>query len=74
MAGNEEVGKVTVEVELAPAQEQDGPFAAVIKVRIIGSDRHAFQMVKDAVLVAIQGALNDCGEDVSEDTSMQLRH
>ena len=60
MSENEEGQKVTVEVELAdPSQAPDGPFESLIKVRIIGTERSACQMVKEAVLLGIEKALGD---------------
>ena len=56
---------MAVEVEIADSSEEpEGSFEAVIKVRITGSERHACELVKDAVLLAIQTAL---GEDESGD-------
>ena len=58
MVKNFDIWKVTVEVELAdPAPEPGGPFESVIKIRIAGTDRHACQMVQEAVLLGIQTAL-----------------
>ena len=74
MAGNHETGKVTVEVELAdPRQGPDGPFETLIKVRIVGTERNACQMVKEAVLLAIERAFSD-DDDGSEDIPAQVRH
>jgi hypothetical protein len=75
MAGNHETGKVTVEVELAnPGQGPDGPFETLIKVRIVGTERHACQMVKEAVLLAIERAFSDGDKNGSEDIPAQVRH
>jgi hypothetical protein len=61
MSENEEGQKGTVDVELAdPTQApSDGPFESLIKVRIIGTERYACQMVKEAVLLGIEKALGD---------------
>ena len=55
MPENKIAQEVAVEVELA----EDGEFESLIKVRIMGTERHACQMVKEAVLLAIQTALGD---------------
>ena len=63
MAENDETSTVTVDVETADTSEEpEGSFESVIKVRIIGSERHACDLVKDAVLLAIQKALGDDDE------------
>src|SRR6478672_7900805 len=59
MTADNQTGKVTVEVELENPSEWDEPFETLIKVRIVGTERRAFQMVKEAVLLAIQRALSD---------------
>jgi hypothetical protein len=75
MAKNYETGTVTVEVELAdPSQEPDGPFESVIKIRIAGTDRHACQMVKEAVLLGIQTAFGDEVDEQSDDKPVVLKH
>ena len=75
MAGNHETGKVTVEVELAdPRQGPDGPFETLIKVRIVGTERHACHMVKEAILLAIEKAFSDGENYGSGDTPAQVRH
>ena len=69
MAGNHETRKVTVEVELAdPRQGPNG------QVRVVGTERHACQMVKEAVLLAIERAFSDGDEDGSEDIPARVRH
>ena len=56
---------MTIEVEMADSSEEpEGSFESVIKVRITGSERHACELVKEAVLLAIQAAL---GDDESKD-------
>ena len=60
MAENNETPTVTIEVEMADSSEEpEGSFESVIKVRITGSERHACELVKEAVLLAIQAALGD---------------
>jgi hypothetical protein len=49
-------------------------FESLIKVRIVGTERVACQMVKEAVLLAIQTALSDGDYDGSEDIPTQPRH
>jgi hypothetical protein len=44
----------------------------MIKVRIIGSQRHACDLVKDVVLLAIQTALGD--DDESGDDALEPIH
>jgi len=55
MPENKIAQEVAVEVELA----EDGEFESLIKVRIMGTERHACQMVKEAVLLGIEKALGD---------------
>ena len=74
MTADSQTGKVTVEVELEDRSEWDGPFETLIKVRIAGTERGAFQMVKEAVPLAIQRALSDDDENDSEDIPTQPRH
>ena len=58
MAENDETPTVTIEVETADtSEERKGSFKSVINVRITGSERHACELVKEAVLLAIQTAL-----------------
>jgi hypothetical protein len=60
MAENDETPGVTIEVEMADSSEEpEGPFESVIKVRITGSERQACELVKEAVLLAIQTAFGD---------------
>jgi hypothetical protein len=74
MAKNYETATVKVEVELAdPSQEPDGPFESLIKIRIAGTDRHACQMVKEAVLLGIQTAFGDEFDEQS-DEPVVLKH
>jgi hypothetical protein len=73
MAENDETPTVTIEVEMADSSDEpESPFESVIKVRIIGSERHACELVKDAVLLAIQTALGGDGE--SRDAPTESRH
>jgi hypothetical protein len=70
MAENDEA--VTIEVEIADSSEQPtGSFESVVKVRITASERHACELVKEAVLLAIQTAL---GDDESRDAPTEPRH
>jgi|KBSSwiStaDraftv2_1062776.scaffolds.fasta_scaffold5635189_1 hypothetical protein len=51
------------------SEEPEGPFESVIKVRITGSERQACELVKEAVLPAIQtafGADDDSGDAPTE--------
>ena len=63
MPENKIAQEVAVEVELA----EDGEFKSLIKVRIMGTERHACQMVKEAVLLAIQTALGDQESAIYDD-------
>jgi hypothetical protein len=73
MAENDQTPTVTIEVEMADSSEEpEGSFESVIKVRITGSERHACELVKDAVLLAIQTALGD--DDESRDAPTESRH
>jgi hypothetical protein len=65
---------ITVEVELAtaPSQERDEPFECLIKVRIIGTERRACEMMKETVLFAIEAALG--GEDEIEQIPNEPMH
>jgi hypothetical protein len=75
VARNHETGKVTVEVELAdPRQEPDGPYETLIKVRIVGTERDACQMVKEAVLLAIERAFRNGEKNGSQDIPAPIRH
>jgi hypothetical protein len=72
MAENDETATVTVEVEMADTSEEpEGSFESVIKVRITASERHACELMKEAVLLAIQTAL---GDDKSEDPPTEPVH
>jgi hypothetical protein len=63
MSEKETPQKVMVEIELAaPSQEADGPFECLIKVRIISAERHAYETMKETVLLAIEAALGDSDE------------
>jgi hypothetical protein len=73
MTKNDETAAVTVELETADTSEEpEGSFESVIKVRITGSERHACDLVKDAVLLAIQTALGD--DDESGDDALEPIH
>jgi hypothetical protein len=51
---------VTIEVELADSSSgPEGPFQSVIQIRISSTDKQACEMVKEAVQLAIQTALED---------------
>lgn len=65
---------ITVEVELAaaPSQERDEPFECLIKGRIISGERHAYEMVKETVLLAIEAALG--GHDEIEEMPNKPMH
>ena len=72
MAENDETSTVTVDVETADTSEEpESSFESVIKVRITGSERHACDLMKDAVLLAIQ-ALGD--DDESGDDALEPIH
>jgi hypothetical protein len=72
MAENDETATVRVEVEMADSSEEpEGSFESVIKVRITASERHACELMKEAVLLAIQTAL---GDDKSEDPPTEPVH
>jgi hypothetical protein len=72
MTENDETATVTIEVEMADSSEQpEGPFESVIKVRITGSEQHACELVREAVLLAIQTAL---GDDEAGETSTEPVH
>ena len=64
----------TVEVQLAaaPSQERDEPFECLIKVRIISAERHACEMMKETVLLAIEAALG--GDDEVEEIPNEPMH
>jgi hypothetical protein len=73
MAKNDETATVTIEVEMADTSEEpDGSYKSVINVRIIGSQRHACDQVKDALLLAIQVGLGE--DDESEDAPTEPMH
>jgi hypothetical protein len=72
MAENDETPTVTIEVEMVDSSgEPEGSLESVIKVRITGSERHACELVKDAILLAIQTAL---GDDESSDAPTEPMH
>jgi len=51
---------VTIEVELADySLGPEGPFRSVIQVRISSTEQQACEMVKEAIQLAIQAALDD---------------
>ena len=60
MAENDATPTVTIEVEMVDSSDEpEGSCESVIKVRITGSERHACELVKETVLLAIQTALGD---------------
>jgi hypothetical protein len=72
MAENDETATVRVEVEMADSSEEpEGSFESVIKVRITASEQHACELIREAVLLAIQTAL---GDDKSEDPPTEPVH
>jgi hypothetical protein len=75
MAQTDGIGKVMVEVELADSTRQTGGlFEFIIKVRIVGVEAHACQMVKEAVLLGIQTALGDATDDQADDPPVVPMH
>jgi hypothetical protein len=69
MAEDAEPPTVTVEVEMADSSEgPEGPFQSVIRVRINSPDQHACDLVKEAIQLAIQVALDDRQVDARPST------
>jgi hypothetical protein len=63
MAANDDDNRtVTIEVEMADSESPEGMFQSVIQVRISSTERHACEMVKEAIQLAIQEALEDASE------------
>jgi hypothetical protein len=63
MAANDDDNRtVTIEVEMADSESPEGMFQSVIQVRISSTERHACEMVKEAIQLAIQEALEDTSE------------
>jgi hypothetical protein len=63
MAANDDDNRtVTIEVEMADSESPDGVFQSVIQVRISSTERHACEIVREAIQLAIQTALEDASE------------
>ena len=63
MAANDDDNRtVTIEVEMADSESPEGMFQSVIQVRISSTEQHACELVREAIQLAIQTALEDGSE------------
>ena len=62
MAADDDNRMVTIEVEMADSESPEGVFQSVVHVRISSPDKQACEMVREAVQLAIQVALDERDE------------